>query len=275
MGRAVIGRARTPQNGVGHRAGPAQAMQADLPRAATEPGNGGGGSGAAETGRRSRDGVGARVKVTMLPGAELGPGLDRDRADMQRSAMAPAPASAIGPDAAPAAAMGADEPTQPAFDVGRQALAHLANGGLARAMTGFTHHAAARGTTATATGRYSRQISTPPPEPPGTTRMGSMAPVRQSAAPAQTEKALLPSLDSQTWQQQRAASQTATGPGALATATGTSPEGPTQGDVYLDGSLMGRWMARTLAAAAGRPSSGGTAFDPTRSAFPSGAMIGG
>ena len=51
--------------------------------------------------------------------------------------------------------------------------------------------------------------------------------------------------------------------------------GPTQGDVYLDGALVGRWMARTLAAEAGRPASGGTAFDPRRNAFPAGAMIGG
>jgi len=50
---------------------------------------------------------------------------------------------------------------------------------------------------------------------------------------------------------------------------------PTQGDVYLDGSLVGRWMARTLAEQAGRPPTGGPAFDPTRSPFPPGRMIGG
>lgn len=50
---------------------------------------------------------------------------------------------------------------------------------------------------------------------------------------------------------------------------------PAQGDVYLDGTLMGRWMMRKLAAEAGRPASGSAGFDPRRSNFPSGAMIGG
>jgi hypothetical protein len=49
---------------------------------------------------------------------------------------------------------------------------------------------------------------------------------------------------------------------------------PTEGDVYLDGTLVGRWMARTLAREAGRPPSGGTAFDATRSRLPPGTMIG-
>jgi hypothetical protein len=51
--------------------------------------------------------------------------------------------------------------------------------------------------------------------------------------------------------------------------------GPTQGDVFLDGTLVGRWMARKLAHEAGRPPSGSPAFDPTRSPFPPGRMIGG
>jgi hypothetical protein len=70
-----------------------------------------------------------------------------------------------------------------------------------------------------------------------------------------------------------------------ATATAGAPEGPgasvsterqtpTEGDVYLDGTLVGRWMARTLGRAAGRPASGGTAFDATRNRLPSGTMIG-
>jgi hypothetical protein len=59
----------------------------------------------------------------------------------------------------------------------------------------------------------------------------------------------------------------------------TAPQGgsasPVGGDVYLDGALMGRWLARTLADQAGRPASGGTGFDPLRGVFPTGAMIGG
>ncbi len=51
--------------------------------------------------------------------------------------------------------------------------------------------------------------------------------------------------------------------------------GPTGGDVYLDGALMGRWMARNLTAQANRPASGGAGFDPRRGVFPTGAMIGG
>ena len=51
--------------------------------------------------------------------------------------------------------------------------------------------------------------------------------------------------------------------------------GPTQGDVYLDGALMGRWMARSLAREAGRAPAGGSAFDARRNPLPAGRMIGG
>jgi hypothetical protein len=54
----------------------------------------------------------------------------------------------------------------------------------------------------------------------------------------------------------------------------TPTVGPTEGDVYLDGTLMGRWVSRALAHAASRQPSGGTAFDSTRSRLPAGAMIG-
>ncbi len=52
-------------------------------------------------------------------------------------------------------------------------------------------------------------------------------------------------------------------------------QGPAQGDVYLDGTLVGRWMARALTAQAGRPANGSAGFDPRRNVFPTGAMIGG
>jgi hypothetical protein len=58
-------------------------------------------------------------------------------------------------------------------------------------------------------------------------------------------------------------------------AAAAAAAGPMEGDVYLDGTLLGRWMARTLAAEAGRPASGNAAFDPRRGVFPAGAMIGG
>jgi hypothetical protein len=47
-----------------------------------------------------------------------------------------------------------------------------------------------------------------------------------------------------------------------------------EGDVYLDGALLGKWMTRTLAREAGRASAGGPSFDPRRNALPIGRMIG-
>jgi hypothetical protein len=70
-------------------------------------------------------------------------------------------------------------------------------------------------------------------------------------------------------------------PQALASTEGgdfsTSPSpkaAPTEGDVYLDGTLVGRWMARTLTQAAERQPISGAAFDPTRNRLPVGTMIG-
>ena len=51
--------------------------------------------------------------------------------------------------------------------------------------------------------------------------------------------------------------------------------GPTQGDVFLDGTRVGRWMADTLARAVSGPASGSTAFDPHMSAAWPGALQGG
>lgn len=41
--------------------------------------------------------------------------------------------------------------------------------------------------------------------------------------------------------------------------------GPVSGDVHLDGVRMGRWVADRMARELGRPQTGSTAFDPTRS----------
>ncbi len=49
---------------------------------------------------------------------------------------------------------------------------------------------------------------------------------------------------------------------------------PVEGDVYLDGTLLGRWVSRNLAREASRPSAGGAAFDARRNALPAGRMIG-
>ena len=51
--------------------------------------------------------------------------------------------------------------------------------------------------------------------------------------------------------------------------------GPTEGDVYLDGALVGRWISRFLTQAAGRASAGPTGFDPRRGRLLPGATVGG
>jgi hypothetical protein len=65
--------------------------------------------------------------------------------------------------------------------------------------------------------------------------------------------------------------------GAISSSGGTTggSGGPEQGDVYLDGTLMGRWMSRALAKEAARPPAGGAAFDGRRNPLPTGRMIGG
>jgi hypothetical protein len=41
-----------------------------------------------------------------------------------------------------------------------------------------------------------------------------------------------------------------------------APSSPTGGDVFLDGTRLGHWLASTLAREAGRPPAGGSSFDP-------------
>lgn len=53
-----------------------------------------------------------------------------------------------------------------------------------------------------------------------------------------------------------------------------SRSGPAEGDVYLDGALVGRWLSRYLAREAGLPSSGPTGFDPRRTPQRPGATAG-
>jgi hypothetical protein len=56
---------------------------------------------------------------------------------------------------------------------------------------------------------------------------------------------------------------------------GASTGGPTGGDVYLDGTRMGTWIADYLAREAGRPQSGGTGFDQRLTAPWPGTLQGG
>jgi hypothetical protein len=51
--------------------------------------------------------------------------------------------------------------------------------------------------------------------------------------------------------------------------------GPSQGDVFLDGALVGRWMSRHLSREAGRASAGPTGFDQRRNPLLPGATVGG
>jgi len=56
---------------------------------------------------------------------------------------------------------------------------------------------------------------------------------------------------------------------------GSGPAGPAQGDVFLDGMLVGRWMSRHLSREAGRASAGPTGFDSRRNALLPGPTVGG
>jgi hypothetical protein len=56
---------------------------------------------------------------------------------------------------------------------------------------------------------------------------------------------------------------------------GRSGGRPDQGDVFLDGTRVGRWMSRELARQAGGPQASGTSFDPRISPAWPGALQGG
>ncbi len=49
--------------------------------------------------------------------------------------------------------------------------------------------------------------------------------------------------------------------GSAAPPAQAASEGPSGGDVYLDGTLVGRWIADHLAREATRPPAGATGFD--------------
>ncbi len=53
-----------------------------------------------------------------------------------------------------------------------------------------------------------------------------------------------------------------------------SSPSPTEGDIFLDGALMGRWMSKHLTAQVGRASAGPTGFDPRRGRLLPGATVG-
>ncbi len=56
--------------------------------------------------------------------------------------------------------------------------------------------------------------------------------------------------------------------------SGAQSQGPTEGDVFLDGMLVGRWMARYLADGAGRAPAGPTGFDGRRGRVLPGPTVG-
>jgi hypothetical protein len=55
---------------------------------------------------------------------------------------------------------------------------------------------------------------------------------------------------------------------------GAQSQGPTEGDVFLDGMLVGRWIARFLADGAGRAPAGPTGFDGRRGRVLPGPTVG-
>jgi len=135
--------------------------------------------------------------------------------------------------------------------------------------------------------RLDRKYGSPVPASPIATA-AAFAPVRRavtSTAPGASRASMsiqAPELQSGNLSGFAAREDPATGAAQNAAAAASSNDaaspaggGPTQGDVFLDGNLVGRWMARKLAHEAGRPPSGSSAFDPTRSPFPPGRMIGG
>ena len=82
--------------------------------------------------------------------------------------------------------------------------------------------------------------------------VGRTAPVRSTGATPREAAAVEPTADRATagGQQNGALSQE------------TTRAGPTEGDVYLDGERVGRWMAKHLARELGGPQAAGTGFDP-------------
>ena len=66
----------------------------------------------------------------------------------------------------------------------------------------------------------------------------------------------------------------ASSPGPTGAGTAQGAPGPVEGDVYLDGMLVGRWMSRFLAQEAGRASVGPTGFDGRRGWLLPGATVG-
>jgi hypothetical protein len=56
---------------------------------------------------------------------------------------------------------------------------------------------------------------------------------------------------------------------------GARDAGPQQGDVFLDGMLVGRWMSRFLNREVSRASAGPTGFDPRRGQLLPGVTVGG
>jgi len=98
--------------------------------------------------------------------------------------------------------------------------------------------------------------------PPAVERIG-FAPVAQAVAPvAAAPVAPVSAVAAPASQPMEAA--------AAPSASG----GPTQGDVYLDGMRVGRWMANSMARAASRPQGGATGFDARMSPVWPGSLQG-
>jgi hypothetical protein len=88
--------------------------------------------------------------------------------------------------------------------------------------------------------------------------------------------ALEPEASRQVSRQDQAASAAddSGGPGP-SRGSAENAHGPTQGDVFLDGALVGRWMSRLLSREASRATAGPTGYDLRRNALLPGPTVGG
>ena len=73
----------------------------------------------------------------------------------------------------------------------------------------------------------------------------------------------------------RKASVAAPGAGDKTEQAGLRDAGPQEGDVFLDGMLVGRWMSRFLTREAERASAGPTGFDARRGRLLPSVTVGG
>lgn len=94
-----------------------------------------------------------------------------------------------------------------------------------------------------------------------------------------SRSAMAPAIQGGDWPSQAGSSDESAAAKSPVGASSAAPpprqaQGPTGGDVFLDGTRVGRWLSDTLAREAGGPATGGTGFDPRLSPTWPGALQG-